>query len=142
MRSRWHIRGVGKEARVGGKKKSGGKPMDTEQVEQWQELSEEILSGMRDWRVAHKRATLNEIEAALDERLWRLRARMLADVAMASEAVEGAGGTAVCPQCGAEVQMKGQKHERRLQTQGGREIVLEREHGVCPACGAGFFPSG
>ena len=116
--------------------------MKTEQVERWQELSEEILSGMQEWRVAHKRATLNEIEAALDERLWRLRARMLADVALASEAVEGAGGTAVCPQCGAEGQMKGQKHKRRLQTQGGREIVLEREHGVCPTCGVGFFPSG
>lgn len=116
--------------------------MKTEQIEQWQELSEEILSGMKEWREAHKRATLNEIEVALDERLWRLRARMLADVALVSEAAEGEGGTAVCPQCGAKVRMKGKKHKRRLQTQGGREIVLEREHGVCTACGVGFFPSG
>lgn len=116
--------------------------MKTEQIGQWEELSAEILSGMREWRVVHKRATLVEIETALDERLSRLRARMLEDVAQASEAVEGKGGTAVCPQCGGKVRMKGQKHPRRLQTQGGRDIVLEREHGTCTACGAGFFPSG
>ncbi len=36
--------------------------MKTEQIGQWEEMSAEILSGMREWRVVHKRATLAEIE--------------------------------------------------------------------------------
>ena len=41
------------------------------------ELSEEVITGMAEWRGQHPRATLSEIEAALDERLARVRARML-----------------------------------------------------------------
>ena len=111
-------------------------------TEAWQGLSEEILSGMREWRLAHPQASLAEIEAALDERLWRLRAQLLVDVAQASEAVVGGGQTADCPQCGAEAQMQAQKHRRQLQTQGGHTLELARQYGICPACGAGFFPSG
>ena len=40
-------------------------------------LSDEILSGMHEWRLQHPNATLTEIEQALDERWYRLRARML-----------------------------------------------------------------
>jgi hypothetical protein len=29
---------------------------------------------------------------------------------------------------------------RLLQTQGDQPVTLERRYGVCPACGAGFFP--
>jgi len=34
---------------------------------QWRTLSEEVLSGMKEWRLQHPRATLSEMEAALDE---------------------------------------------------------------------------
>ncbi len=37
----------------------------------WQKLSEEVLTGMKEWRDQHPKATLNEIEEALDERLGR-----------------------------------------------------------------------
>lgn len=117
--------------------------MDEGKLREWRELSEEILSGMREWRLQHARATLTEIEAAIDERLWQLRARMLEDVAMASSAVRGEGSeAAMCPDCGQPLRMQKTRRPRRLQTQGGREIVLERSYGVCAACGAGFFPSG
>jgi hypothetical protein len=110
----------------------------------WGELSWEVLTGMKEWRLQHPRATLKEIEVALDERLARLRARMLQDAALASAARQWAeAGTAeqpVCPQCGAVLQSRGVQGERHLQTQGGQEIVLEREYGVCPVCGAEFFP--
>ena len=43
----------------------------------WQQLVEEVVTGMWDWRTAHPRATFREIESALDERLERMRARML-----------------------------------------------------------------
>jgi len=43
----------------------------------WAALSEEVLSGMADWRAQHPRATLSEIEAELDARLARMRACLL-----------------------------------------------------------------
>src|SRR5258708_5746010 len=50
----------------------------------WETLSADILSGMRDWRLQHPKATLREIEQALDERFYRLRTRMLQDLALQS----------------------------------------------------------
>ena len=35
----------------------------------WHELSEDVITGMKAWRLQHPRATLTEIETALDERL-------------------------------------------------------------------------
>lgn len=54
----------------------------------WRALSEEVITGMAAWRVQHPRATLSEVEAALDERLARVRARMLHDGALASAATD------------------------------------------------------
>jgi RNA polymerase-binding transcription factor DksA len=112
-------------------------------AKRWQELSEEVVTGMKEWRLQHPKATLREIEAALDERLGRMRARMLQDAALASAKAdweEGEDGP-VCSECGAQLQAR-VKAERHLQTHGGQEIVLERRYGVCPACGAGIFPPG
>jgi len=117
--------------------------MRTNDFAGWEGLSNEVLTGMKEWRLQHPKATFREIEAALDERLARLRARMLQDMAMASAAAEWAGTKAeerpVCPKCGARLVSRG-RGKRSLQTHGGKEIELERAYGVCPACGAGFFP--
>ncbi len=54
--------------------------MDSEQEpfeQEWAALSEDVLSGMQDWRAQHPQATLSEIEVELDARLARLRARLL-----------------------------------------------------------------
>ncbi len=40
--------------------------------QQWRTLSEEVISGMKEWRDQHPKATLREIEEALDERLGGL----------------------------------------------------------------------
>ena len=113
--------------------------------QRWRELIEEVLSGMKEWRLQHPRATLNEIEAALDERLARLRARMLEDAALASAAadwdsVSGAAAP-VCAQCGKPLQARG-SHPRQVQTYGGQSLRLQREYGVCPVCQTGLFPPG
>src|SRR5512143_2782941 len=60
----------------------------------WQQLTEEVMTGMKEWRLAHPRATFKEIEAALDERLAKVRARMLQDVALASAAADIKGAEA------------------------------------------------
>ena len=54
----------------------------------WDELAEEVLSGMKEWRLQHPKATLCEIEAALDARLGKMRALMLQDAALASTATD------------------------------------------------------
>ena len=111
--------------------------------EKWRALSEEVIVGMQDWRAQHPKATMREIERTLDERLARLRARMLQDTALASEARAWAEGTGdvCCLTCGAGLTPRGEQ-QRQLQTQGGQEVVLVREYGECPDCGAGLFPPG
>ena len=61
--------------------------METDPPEStWEALSAEILSGMREWHLQHPKATLRENAEALDQRFYRLRARMLHDVALQSAA--------------------------------------------------------
>jgi predicted RNA-binding Zn-ribbon protein involved in translation (DUF1610 family) len=111
----------------------------------WHELAEEVMSGMKEWRIQHPRATLREIEVALDERLGKMRARMLADAALASAAADMTSGEEgerpVCPECGKEVEARG-KQKRSLTSQSNQVLSLERSYAVCPQCKAGFFPSG
>ena len=57
----------------------------------WQELSEEAISGMKEWRLANPKAAFAEIETELDLRLAKLRARMLQDTALASSAADWRG---------------------------------------------------
>jgi hypothetical protein len=111
----------------------------------WQALTDEVLTGMKEWRLQHPRASLREIEAALDERLSRVRARMLQDLALASAAADvsaaEAGERPVCPRCGGSLEARGQ-HPRELTTYHERTIRLERSYASCPACETGLFPPG
>jgi hypothetical protein len=117
--------------------------MRTNFDQQWNDLAAEILSGMKEWRLQHPRATLNEIEAALDERLARLRARMLEDAALASSAAnwgEGQEGPPLCPQCDKPMERYGGVPVRHLQTHGGQRLKLKRQYARCPSCGMELFP--
>ena len=109
----------------------------------WHQLTEDITTGMREWRVQHPKATLREIEVELDARLARMRARMLEDLALASTAATWQNAahlhTPTCPQCGTPLAERG-THPRTLLTHGGQELTLERSYGVCPSCGSGLFP--
>ncbi len=95
----------------------------------WERLLEEVLTGMRDWRSAHPRATFAEIEAAVDERLNRVRARMLEDAALASRNADLRSGSAAarpgCPACGRRMALRGQA-ERTVTVRGGRPVRLRR----------------
>jgi hypothetical protein len=109
----------------------------------WQRMSAEIMSGMREWRTTHPKATLREMEQELDHRWVRVRARMLEDMALASVAADWTTTPAdqppACPDCGQPLQPRG-TDLRTLQTHGGQEVILERQYAGCPACGAGLFP--
>jgi predicted RNA-binding Zn-ribbon protein involved in translation (DUF1610 family) len=112
---------------------------------QWQALTEEVLSGMADGRAAHPKASFAEIEAAVDERLAGMRARMLEAAALASAAAEVSRSDRearpVCPDCGQALVARGQR-ERVLRVPGQQTVHLRRSYATCPACGAGLFPPG
>jgi len=115
-----------------------------EEVRQkWQGDSDEMISGMLEWRLQHPKASLAEIEAEVDQRLAGMRARMIADAALSSQSADWERGSESerCPQCGQTLEKKGKK-KRKLETRGGKTIELEREYGICPQCGQGFFPPG
>ncbi len=119
--------------------------MDSDFDAKWNALAEEVTSGMKEWRLQHPKATLREIEQALDERLAKMRARMLQDAALASAAADLKDAPEeerpVCPECGALLAGRGTA-VRELTTQHNQTVALTRSYGVCPKCGAGFFPPG
>lgn len=111
----------------------------------WQRLADEVMAGMKEWRLAHPRATFKEIETALDERLAKVRARMLEDVALASTAADlkaaGAEEGVPCPKCGQPLEDQGQE-KRTLTTHYNERIELTRSYGLCSGCGTRLFPPG
>jgi hypothetical protein len=114
-------------------------------AQRWAGDAESVWTGMADWRAAHPKATFSEIEAALDERLNQVRARVLADLALASAAADVTASSGAerprCERCGIERQARGAS-ERTLLTQGGAAVRLERTYAACPTCGDGTFPPG
>lgn len=119
--------------------------MRTDFDERWEEFAAEVLSGMKEWRLQHPKASFREIEGALDERLGKMRARMLQDAALASAAADlrtaKRAERMVCEECGGELVERGVT-VRRLVTEWNQMIELERSYGVCSRCGAGVFPPG
>ncbi len=112
---------------------------------QWQRLTTDLTTAMAEWRAAHPRATLREMEAALDSRWAQVRARMLEGMAHADPAAQWAGTDPAthprCPDCQTPLQDRGTT-PRILHTHGDADLTLNRSYGVCPACGAGLFPPG
>ena len=108
----------------------------------WEDQGAEIFAAVAHWRAAHPKATLAEIEHAVDEQMYRLRARMIEQAAQASAAAESdASQGRVCEQCGQPLQARG-RAKRRWQTHGGQEVEVERTYVSCPQCGGGFFSPG
>jgi uncharacterized protein with PIN domain len=109
----------------------------------WRQLAEEVVTGMKAWRLQHPQATFREIEHALDERLARVRARMLEDAALLSRAADWREASTSerprCPQCGTMLESRGAQ-TRTLTTQYAQSVELKRQYAVCPQCQAGFFP--
>jgi hypothetical protein len=75
--------------------------MDENLDKHWRPWSEEILSGMKEWRLAHPNATFRESENAGHERVSRLEAQIIQETGQADErsewAQEPAKSRAPCP---------------------------------------------
>ena len=59
--------------------------MKTDFDREWQAAGDDLSKEMREWRLGHPKATLSEMESALDKPLAELRAKLLQDMALASE---------------------------------------------------------
>src|SRR3954468_15046053 len=111
----------------------------------WAREAEAVLTGFKEWRVAHPRATLGEIEAALDARLAVMRARLLEDAALASAAADLRAlppeARPRCPACDAVMELRGPE-ARHLTTTYEQPLILRRHYAVCVACGEALSPPG
>jgi hypothetical protein len=111
----------------------------------WSAEAGAVLSGFKEWRRQHPRATLSEIEAALDARMAVMRARLLEDAALASAAADLAGlppeARPRCPACGGAMALRGPE-TRHLTTTHEQPLALRRHYAVCAACGAALSPPG
>src|SRR5205807_7802304 len=68
------------------REKSKMQPEDLQK--RWEEQGADIFAAVAQWRAAHPKATLAEIEQAVDVQMHRLRARMIEQAAQASAAAE------------------------------------------------------
>jgi hypothetical protein len=104
----------------------------------WHQLAEEVLTGMKEWRLQHPKATYREIETALDERLARVRARMLEDAALVSRAAEWEAESVdhpVCAQCGTPLQPRGNSRRSMIKSSDWNAAME-----CAPSVRRGFFP--
>ena len=111
----------------------------------WSEAAEGVMLEMRNWREQHPGATLTEIEAAVDGLWAKVRARLIQEVALASEAKDighqGEDSCSRCSECGSRLKSRGEK-VRKLSAHHDQLIELRRSYGRCPVCETGVFPPG
>lgn len=107
---------------------------------QWESGAQAVFLGLREWRVAHPKAALQEIEAELDRRWAALRGQLLTDLALASTAADlAAGERPACPDCGGTLRDEGVR-QRTLVTTGNAPVTLTRDYATCVQCGRRLFP--
>ena len=112
----------------------------------WTELNGAVQQELVAWRQAHPRATLAEIEAAVQAALQRVQAQYLRDLVAASPLADlprlPAAERPRRPDCGAALAARGQ-HTRQVLTPGQpAPLPVRRSYATCPACGRGLSPPG
>lgn len=110
-----------------------------EKEELKQKKYEKLERRIRQWQAGNEKATLSEIEEAIDRELAQLRQELIEGIVEEREGKVGEGY--VCPHCQEGMVKNGQK-KRRLKTKGGKEIEIEREQLRCLGCGMTIFPPG
>jgi RNA polymerase-binding transcription factor DksA len=117
--------------------------MADETAPSWRMLSEEVLTGMKEWRQAHPKATLREIQEAVTERMSRLTACMIQDMALTSPAndwsTQPLPERPQYPHYTTPLQARGKRSRHLLRT-GGQDVERKQTYGTCQTCGAGLFP--
>lgn len=92
------------------------------------------------WRRDHPRATLAELELAVEGALGTARGRLLSELAREQEAEASVADA--CPHCGAPLVRRGRKPRAVLVAQRTEPLRLERAYYACSSCGTSLFPPG
>jgi hypothetical protein len=109
--------------------------------EEWLAEAADRFATIDRWRQDHPQATWEDIDATVAAELAALRARVLQDTALASDAVDLRTARPPCPACGTPLQAAGPR-TRHLTTDHNQPIELPRTYARCPTCGGGLFPPG
>jgi hypothetical protein len=113
---------------------------------EWGALGAELARELTEWRSAHPKATLAELEQVVFEAMGRLQARVLDELAHSSGAAELAESPSAerpgCPACGGALEPRGMRERAVLTPRQAAPLRLRRSYGMCPACGVGLFPPG
>lgn len=113
--------------------------MDETTVDGWDVAARAAAQEVAAWRRAHPRATLTEIELAVEGAVSRLQGRLVADLAHGAGAEEPQERP-VCPQCGAPMVRRGRQKREVLLARRAEPLRLERTYWRCSSCGTGLFP--
>lgn len=124
--------------------------MNHDEVEQilpgWQAASQAVAQALAEWRRAHPKATLTEIETAVFEAMQKLQAQAMGEVVQASSAADVAAQPADerprCPMCGGQLEPRGRQRRKIRPARQRAALDLDRTYAVCATCGAGLFPPG
>src|SRR5215472_16207089 len=104
--------------------------MDEELERDWRALSEEVLAGVKEWRAAHPKATFQELERAIHERMSRLEARILHKAAQDRTASDWAHAPERdhprCPSGGTPLLARGQHVRHEAATRRAGDTSLEQ----------------
>lgn len=104
-----------------------------------EEMPDELAEKLKAWRQANPKATLTEIEEAVEAALARLRNEWVAELAEVGE--ESETEAPPCPQCG-QAMVRNGRRKRRLKSKEGQMLQLERQQWRCLGCGTTLFPPG
>jgi transposase-like protein len=104
-----------------------------------QEEGDELSRKMSQWRRANPKATLTEIEEAVEAELAQLRKQLVEE--MVQEGAAGSQEEPDCPQCGQKMVRNGRRR-RKLKSKEGQTIQLDRQQWRCLSCGTTLFPPG
>jgi transposase-like protein len=104
-----------------------------------QEESDALTRKMSQWRRANPRATLTEIEEAVEAELAQLRKHLVEE--MVQEEAGGRQEVPDCPQC-SEKMVRNGRRQRKLKSKEGQTLQLDRQQWRCLSCGTTLFPPG
>jgi predicted RNA-binding Zn-ribbon protein involved in translation (DUF1610 family) len=112
----------------------------------WQAASQAVAQELAEWRRAHPKATLTEIEDAVFQAMQKLQAQALGEVVHASTSADVAAQPLAarphCPTCGGQLEPRGRQRRRVRPARQHAPLEVDRSYAVCTTCGAGLFPPG
>jgi hypothetical protein len=96
-----------------------------------------ISERIAEWQEGNAKATLTEMEIAIDGELHKLRSQIIKRLVKERESKEATNQA--CPNCGRKMGKNGKK-KRQLKTKGGETVDFERQQMRCFHCGMTLFP--